>query len=229
MTLDLTLDELLTTTRAVRKRLDLDRPVPAEVINECLEIAMQAPSGSNMQGWHWVVVTDAGKRAAIAEAYREGARGYLLPKEGEVPEAEPLRDGASQMERVASSARYLVDNLHRVPVLVIPCAWGRLPTGPESGSGTAQVPFTGTALHAGYWGSIFPAVWNFQLALRARGLGSSLTTFHLAREREIAELLDIPFDECTQTCLLPVAFTKGTDFRPAARDGSRKVIHWEQW
>ena len=228
MTLDLTLDELLTTTRAVRKRLDLDRPVEPEVITECLEIAMQAPSGSNMQNWHWIVVTDRDRKAVIAEAYREGARGYLLPAEGEIPEAEPLREGATQFERVASSARYLVDNLERVPVLVIPCLWGRV-TGGADDPGLAGVPFTGTALHAGFWGSIFPAVWNFQLALRARGLGSSLTTFHLAREQEIAELLGIPYEQVTQTCLLPVGYTKGTDFKPATRNPDRKVIHWEQW
>ena len=228
MTLDLTLDELLTTTRAVRRRLDLERPVEAEVIDECLDIAMQAPTGSNMQNWHWVVVTDADKKLAIADAYREGARGYLLPAGGDIPEAAPLAEGASQPERVASSARYLVDNLHRVPVLVIPCLWGRVTGTGEEGGVPAGVPFTGTALHAGFWGSIFPAVWNFQLALRARGLGSCLTTFHLAREAEVADLLGIPYDQCTQTCLLPVAYTKGTDFKPAARS-DRNVIHWEQW
>ena len=229
MTLELTLDELLTTTRAVRKRLDLDRPVDPAIIEECLQIAMQAPSGSNIQNWHWVVVTDPQTKGVIAEAYREGARGYLLPAEGEIPEAAPLRDDATQAERIAGSARFLVDNLHRVPVLVIPCAWGRLPINGEEAVGAGNVPFTETALHAGFWGSIFPAVWNFQLALRARGLGSSLTTFHLAREREIAELLGIPFERCTQACLLPVGWSKGTDFKPVTRDTNRKVIHWETW
>jgi nitroreductase len=190
---------------------------------------MQAPTGSNMQNWHWVVVTDPDKRAAIAEAYREGARGYLVPAEGEVPDAEPLREGAGQQERVVSSARFLLDNIHRVPVHVIPCAWGRLPIDGDQGSGAANAPFTGTALHAGFWGSIFPAVWSFQLALRARGLGSSLTTFHLAREKEIAELLGIPYEKCTQTCLLPVGWTKGTDFKPAARKDADQVIHWDTW
>ena len=218
-TLDLSLDELLTTTRAVRKRLDLDRTVEREVIEECLEIAMQAPTGSNAQGWHWVVVTDPDLKAEIAEVYRAGAEGYL-------PEDPP--PGDDQQSRVVSSARYLADNLERVPMHVIPCLWGRLPDDETEGSGIGAF-FQSTALHAGFWGSIFPAVWNFQLALRARGLGSCLTTFHLTDERRVADLLGIPYDRCTQAALLPVAYTLGTDFRPADRKDLDQVVHWDRW
>lgn len=234
MTLELTPDELLTTTRAVRKRLDLDRPVEREVICECLDIAMQAPTGSNMQSWHWVIVTDPDKRAAIAEVYRDGAKGYLVPEASRDADAhgrpQSTEGGGDQQARVVSSARYLADNLHRVPVHVIPCNWGRLPDHDEHGAGGMRgLPFRGTALQAGFWGSIFPAIWSFQLALRARGLGSSLTTFHLTDERRVADLLGIPYERCTQAALLPVAYTIGTDFKPAARRDSEAVIHWDTW
>lgn len=225
MTLDLTPDELLTTTRAVRKRLDLDRSVERSVIEECLEIALQAPTGSNMQNWHWVVVTDAGLRAELAELYREGARGYLLPADDDAPDPAAV-PAEGQQGRVISSARYLADHLHRVPVHVIPCVWGRVD---DDTAGPGALPFGGTALQAGFWGSIFPAVWSFQLALRARGLGSSLTTLHLAQEERAADLLGIPYERCTQAALIPIAHTIGTDFRPAQRRDAASVIHWDRW
>ncbi|MBW3665502.1 MAG: nitroreductase family protein [Actinobacteria bacterium] len=225
MTLDLTPDELLTTTRAVRKRLDLDRPVERAVIEECLDIALQAPTGSNMQNWHWVVVTEPALRAELADLYREGARGYLLPADGDAADAAPP-PGDDQQARVVSSALYLAEHLHRVPVHVIPCAWGRTD---GDGAGSGALPFGGTALQAGFWGSIFPAIWSFQLALRARGLGSSLTTLHLTQERRAAELLGIPYERCTQAALLPVAYTIGTDFRAAQRRDAASVVHWDRW
>lgn len=225
MTLDLTPDELLTTTRAVRKRLDLDRPVERSVIEECLDIAMQAPTGSNMQNWHWVIVTDPDHRAELAEIYREGARGYLLPADGEAGDADVPTGTDDQQARVISSALYLAEQLHRVPVHVIPCAWGRV----DDDAGWGGLPVRGTALQAGFWGSIFPAIWSFQLALRARGLGSSLTTLHLSQERRVAELLGIPYERCTQAALLPVGYTIGTDFKPAQRRDASSVIHWDRW
>lgn len=225
MTLELTPDELLTTTRAVRKRLDLDRPVERSVIEECLEIAMQAPTGSNMQNWHWVVVTDPAVRAELAQIYREGARGYLLPADGEAAE-DPPPPADDQQARVTSSARYLAEQLHRVPVHVIPCAWGRVD---DEGAASSGQPFRGTALQAGFWGSIFPAIWSFQLALRSRGLGSSLTTLHLTQERRAAELLGIPYERCTQAALLPIAHTIGTDFKLAQRRDAATVVHWDRW
>ena len=201
-------DELLATTRAVRKRLDFSRAVPREIINECLELAVQAPTGSNSQTWRWVVVDDVDKRAALAALYRKGAEGYLSTA------AEQATTG--QTKRVFDSAMYLMDNLDKVPVHVIPCVKGR----PPEGSPTVAL--------GGLFGSIFPAVWSFQLALRARGLGSTLTTLHLIHEREAADLLGIP-DDVMQVALLPVAYTLGTDFKRASRPPVANITHWNEW
>ena len=205
-----TCDALLSTTRAVRKRLDLSRPVPRSVIDECLQLAVQAPTGSNTQNWRWVVVDDADQRQALADLYRRGGEAYLTAAGGQAQQA-----GNAQTARVFSSALYLMEHLHEVPVHVIPCLQGR-PNG-------ASVPALG-----GYYASIYPAVWSFQLALRARGLGSCLTTLHLGFEREAAELLNIP-EDVVQTALLPVAYTLGTDFRPAARPPVAEITHWNSW
>ena len=206
-------DALLSTTRAVRKRLDLDRPVPAEVINECLDLSQQAPTGSNRQGWAWLVVTDKDKRAALGDMYHRGAMAYL--NQAEVDAAQ-IDDGG-QTSRVIDSALYLADKLQNVPVHVIPCInVGLMPDNPPR------------AAWAGVMGSIMPAVWSFQLALRARGLGSVLTTLHLSQEKEAAALLGIP-DDFMQVALLPVAYTMGTDFKPAKRPPIGDITHWEQW
>ena len=201
-------DELLATTRAVRKRLDLDKPVPRDVIDECLELAIQAPTGSNSQGWRWLVVEDADKKKALADLYRKAGEEYLTAA------GEQAADG--QTKRVFTSAMYLMEHLHEVPVHVIPCITGRPP---------AESP---SAMWAGLYGSIFPAVWNFQLALRARGLGSVLNTLHLIHEKEAAELLGIP-DDVMQCALLPVGYTKGTDFKRATRDPVADITHWNEW
>lgn len=201
-------DELLATTRAVRKRLDFSRAVPREIIEECLELAVQAPTGSNSQTWRWVVVDDADQRAALAALYRKGAEGYLSTA------AEQAATG--QTKRVFDSAMYLMDNLEKVPVHVIPCVKGR----PPEGSPTIAL--------GGLFGSIFPAVWSFQLALRSRGLGSTLTTLHVLHEKEAAELLGIP-DDVMQVALLPVAYTLGTDFKRASRPPVANITHWNAW
>jgi nitroreductase len=204
-------DELLATTRAVRKRLDLDRPVPRDVILECLELAVQAPTGSNTQGWRWLVIDDAAQRAALATLYRKAASIYL----NQANDAAQAR-GDRQTERVYDSAMWLMDNLEKVPVHLIPCIEGRPP---------ANAP---AAMLAGLYGSIFPAVWSFQLALRARGLGSALTTLHLVHEQEAAALLGLP-DNILQVALLPVAYTRGTDFKRAARPPVSNITHWNRW
>ena len=201
-------DALLSTTRAVRKRLDLERPVPRAIIDECLELAVQAPTGSNSQTWRWVVVDDAGKRQALADLYRKGAQPYLA---GASEQA-----GDAQTQRVFDSAMYLMDRLQDVPVHVIPCIAGRP---------AADTPVTWLG---GLFGSIFPAVWSFQLALRSRGLGSTLTTLHLQEEAAAAELLGIP-EDVMQVALLPVAYTKGTDFKPARRPPVANITHWNEW
>ena len=204
-------DALLATTRAVRKRLDLQRPVPRAVIEECLEQAIQAPTGSNSQTWRWVVVDDADKRKGLADLYRRSADAYLSQAG-----AQAEKRGDEQTQRVFGSAVYLAEHLHEVPVHVIPCVEGRPP---------ADTP---AAMVAGLYGSIFPAVWSFQLALRARGLGSTLTTLHLPFEREAADLLGLP-DNVMQVALLPVAYTRGTDFKRAERPPVSTITHWNGW
>jgi nitroreductase len=207
-----TTDKLLSTTRAVRKRLDLERAVEPEVIEECLRLAIQAPTGSNAQGWRWLVITDPAIRKELAELYRRGAKDYLAEAEKAA-----LAQGNKQNARIFDSAAYLLDVLADVPVHVIPCIEGRVPEGPGAG-----------IMGAGLYGSIFPAVWSFQLALRSRGLGTVLTTLHLFFEKETAELLSIP-DNITQAGLLPVAYTKGTDFKPARRRPIEDVTYWNDW
>lgn len=212
-TLNLTVDELLTTTRSVRKRLDFSKPVSREVITECLDLALQAPTGSNAQGWQWVFVEDPAKKKALADIYRANANPYLdLPK----PERGDIRD--EQADAVMSSARYLTDNFEKAPVLMIPCLEGR-PDGAPAGIG------------ASFWGSLLPAVWSFMLALRSRGLGSAWTTLHLLGdgEKEAAELLGIPFEQYTQGGLFPIAYTLGADFKKAKRLPAEQFSHWDSW
>ncbi|CAI7974725.1 Nitroreductase [Frankia sp. Hr75.2] len=210
---ELTPEELLTTTRSVRKRLDLDRPVAPELIEECLRIALQAPSGSNRQGWHWIVVTDPELRAGIAGYYRKGATAYLAA--GGASAAGYEGERAATQARVSDSARYLAENMHRVPVLLIPCLEGDV----------TQIP---PQVQAGFWGSLLPAVWSFMLAARLRGLGTAWTSLHLGYSREVAELLGIP-PGYSQGALIPVAHTIGTTFRPAAREPLETVLHRDRW
>jgi nitroreductase len=203
-------DRLLSTTRAVRKRLDLEKPVPRDVLLECIGLSQQAPTGSNSQTWRWLVVTDADKRKAIADIYREGGSSYLEMAR------DNLSDSDAQTQRVYDSAFWLMDHLHEVPVHVIPCVVGRLPEGAPN------------IMAASVYGSIFPAVWSFQLALRSRGLGSALTTLHLFKEGEVAKLLGIP-EGVAQVALLPVAYTKGTDFKPAQRPDPASITSFDTW
>ena len=208
-------DHLLTTTRSVRKRLDLERAVERGVIETCLQIATQAPSGSNRQGWHFVVVTDAGKRKAIGELYRRSFEIYRPPSTTADLPLDSADPQEAQMARVIDSAAYLSLNMQRAPVLIIPCIEGR----PDDPTPHAQ---------AGLYGSILPAAWSLMLALRARGLGAAWTTLHLRYEREVGEILGIPAT-VTQAALLPVAYFKGDDFRPARRRPAAEVTHWDGW
>ena len=212
---EITPEELLTTTRAVRKRLDFARPVEPRLIRECLEIALQAPTGGNAQGWHFVIVTDAEKRQALGELYRRSFATYA-----ESPRA-PDKQGhgdparAAQQKRVMDSAAYLAEHMHEAPVHLIPCLSGR-------GANVRSAPLSQGA-------SLYPAVWSFMLAARLRGLGTCLTTLHLAYEQEAATLLDIPFEEVSQGGLIPVAHTHGTGFKPAMRQPLDDVLHLEGW
>ena len=213
MTLNLTADEVLTTTRSVRKRLDFDKPVPHEILMECLEIALQAPTGSNAQGWQWMFVEDPAKKKALADIYRTVATPYLdMP----APERGDIRD--EQLPAVLDSAKYLSANLEKAPVMLIPLLEGRV-EGADAG------------IQASFWGSILPAVWSFMLALRERGIGTAWTTLHLLGkgERKAADILGIPYEQYTQAGLFPIAYTKGTDFKLAKRLPAEQLTHWDTW
>ncbi|MDD4868061.1 MAG: nitroreductase family protein [Mycobacterium sp.] len=215
MTLNLSVDEVLTTTRSVRKRLDFAKPVGREVLMECLELALQAPTGSNAQGWQWVFVEDADTKKAIADIYLENARGYLALPAPDYPEGDTR---GQRMGKVRDSATYLAEHMHQAPVLLIPCLEGRVEDAP---AGRA----------ASFWASLFPAVWSFCLALRSRGLGSCWTTLHLLNdgEKRVAEVLGIPHASYSQGALLPIAYTKGTDFKPAQRPPADRLAPWNSW
>jgi nitroreductase len=214
--LDLSFDEVLTTTRAVRKRLDLTRPVEPEVIRECLELALQAPTPGSEQNWHFVVVTDPKQRLALAELYRKGASIGQEENLQRVIASAANEQEAAKLTKMADSARYLTTHLHEIPVHVIPCIQGRA----EHLSGTGQ---------AAFWGAILPATWSFMLAARSRGLGTILTTLHLDFEQEAADVLGIPYEQVTQVGLIPVAYTQGTTFKPALRKPLDAVLRWNRW
>lgn len=212
--LDLSPDELLTTTRTVRKRLDLTRDVPLELVKECLEIALQAPSGSNRQGWQWMVVTDPAQRREIGRIYGEVTEKYLASRASaaKLYSDDPTRSPVQR--RVGDSVAWLGEHMGDVPVLLIPCikAGKELPAGNQ----------------AGLWGSLLPAAWSYALAARARGLGTAWTTLHLEREAEVADLLGIPA-EFHQAALIPTAYFTGETFKPAAREPLESVLHVDRW
>jgi nitroreductase len=216
--LDLNPDELLSTTRAVRKRLVFDRPVEDEVIRDCIRLSMQAPSGSNNMTMQFVVVKDPQKRAAIGEIYRQcygiykSLDGVYIGSLERNTEAEQ-----AQQTRSATSADFLGENLGRAPALVLACTMtGRLDGAPAATS-------------ASMMGNVLPAMWSFMLAARARGLGTAWTTVSLMQEQAVADVLGIPFDEVQQACLSPLAYTVGTDFKPAARPEPDSIIRWDGW
>lgn len=206
--LGLSADEVLTTTRSVRKRLDLERPVERSVVEECINIAHQAPTGSNMQGWRWMLIDDAAKKKAIADLYRQNFYPYA--------EQSSKLERDETGERIRSSSHHLAEIFEQVPILVVPCHAGR----PEGADCFRQ---------ASMWGSILPAVWSFMLALRERSLGSAWTTLHLPNEKEAAEVLGIPYDTHMQAGLFPVAYTVGTDFKLAKRPPVENFISWNEW
>ena len=215
--LGMSADAVLTTTRAVRKRLDLDRPVGLDVIRECLQIALQAPSASNEQSWQFFVVTDPAKRLAVADVYR---RAFVAYRENTLSSGRLQGGDAAHnatATRVFDSAAYLAEHLHEVPVLLLPLLRGRSET------------LTSARAQAVYWAGIIPATWSFMLAARERGLGTCWTTMHLRYEQEVADILGIPAHDYTQAALVPVAYTRGTDFRAGAREELDGVLHVDTW
>ncbi|MCL4505947.1 MAG: nitroreductase family protein [Chloroflexi bacterium] len=212
-----TVDQLLTTTRSVRKRLDLTRPVEMEIIERCIDIAIQAPSASNAQRWHFVVIADPKQRSAVGDLYHRSFSIYLKEQQAADPQRRAQLTAArwEQTMRVRESAVYLSEHMGEAPVLIIPCIEGRV----ENAGQQAQ---------AATYGSILPATWSLMLALRARGLGSAWTTLHLRYEREVAAVLGIP-DTVTQAALLPVAYYTGEEFKPATRVSAKEFTHWNIW
>jgi nitroreductase len=219
-----TVDYLLTTTRSVRRRLDLNRPVEPELIEECIEIALQAPSGSNLQGWNFVVVTDPERRRKLADIYRKGGEVY-----NGLSNERPMQFAANDLrsahpQRVRESNDFLLKHLHEVPVLIVPCVDGRMEEAPY----LAELEKHGGVYWALMYGSILPATWSLMLALRSRGVGSLMTTNHLVYSEEAARVLGIP-DYVIQAALLPVAYYTGSSFRRAKRLPGREVTHWNAW
>lgn len=212
--LDLSPDELLSTTRAVRKRLDFTRAVPDDLVRECVALALQAPSGGNVIAMRFVVVRDPSTIAAVAGVYQQCWKGYASSPGFAGRIKRDTEELHAQQQRVASSATYLSEHMAECPVLVLGCTTSRR----VEGVAAAQV--------ASSLGNILPAMWSFMLAARARGLGTAWTTIHLAMEREVADIVDIPFDTMQQVCLTPLAFTKGTEFKPAVRPEPDTVIEW---
>ena len=217
MALNLTPDELLATTRAVRKRLDFDRDVPDELIRECAAAALQAPSGSNNITMAFVVVKDAAKRKAIAAEYAKGWEIYAGSPMFAGAIKKETDDLQAQQDRVVDSATFLPENFHRAPAIVIAC------------NRTPRMKDAPAMVAASALGNILPATWSFMLAARARGLGTSWTTIHLMKEQEVADILGIPFDSVQQVCMTPLAYTLGTDFKPAMRPDPETILHWDTW
>lgn len=215
--LNLSADEVLTTTRAVRKRMDFDKPIELDTVKECLDVALQAPTGSNGQQWEWVLVTDPEKIGAIAALYQHGF-GMYLEMEGSTKTVYKGDDAEriAQQERVTDSAQYLADNMHRCPALLIPVLPMKLDGMPN---------LVGASMYAG----IMPAAWSFCLAARERGIGTSWTTIHLMFEEQVAEILGIPFAEMTQVALIAMAYTNGTDFKLANREPLDDSLHVNAW
>ena len=205
-------DHLLTTTRAVRKRLDLQRSVPRKLILDCVRISTQGPAGGNYQRWRWVMVDDPDLKAVIADAYRRSYAPYIAAQQEAVAKA----GNASAKNGIIDSSLHLAEVLEKVPVLAIPCALGAPPS--ANGNGEAQ----------GWWGSLIPTVWSYCLAARSRGLGTVWTTLHLGYGDEVADALGIP-DTVTQLACIPTAFYTGDDFKPASRKPAEEVTYWNGW
>ncbi|MGN9836977.1 nitroreductase family protein [Nonomuraea sp. H19] len=227
-------DRLLATTRSVRRRLDVERPVPPEVVREALELAVQAPTAQNLQHWRWLVITDEKVRLGVSEQFRYG---WSLDRFQTGARSRRRRQGP-ESRRVQDSAASLVELIAKVPVLVVPCMMGRAPDigridadwigrGYRFGDLRSQARM-GAMLASNFYGSIYPAIWSFQLALRSRGLGSTITCMNLMFPGPFAELLGIP-EVVTPICVLPVAYTVGTDFRPAPRVPASERTFWNRW
>ncbi len=203
-------DRLLTTTRAVRKRLDLTKPVPRELILDCIRVATQAPAGGNVQRWRWLVIDDPDLKLGLADLYRKAYQPYMAAQRQAVERV----GGAENIGAIMDSSDHLAQILHEVPALVIPCSLG--------------TPVGSQGMVSGFYGSILPAVWNFMLAARSRGLGTAWTTLHLEFEAEARQLLGIP-ETVTQVALTPVAYYTGDTFKPGMRRAAEEITYFNGW
>ena len=211
--LELGPDELLSTTRAVRKRLDFSKPVPDDLIRECVAMALQAPSGGNVIAMRFVVIRDPEMIAAVAGVYAQCWDLYTTTPGFVGARKMPSPERQAQQERVTDSATYLAEHMGKAPALVIGCMNGRLDGVPARQAASSLA-------------NILPAMWSFMLAARARGMGTAWTTIHLTMEEAVAGIINIDFDTMQQVCLTPLAFTMGTDFKPAGRPDPDTVIDW---
>jgi nitroreductase len=212
--LALTPDELLSTTRSVRRRIDFDRAVPRALLEECVQLAVQAPSASDTQPWHFVIVTEPDAKRQIGEWYRKSWQAYDAARSDPPPASDP--GVRARRARLSASSRYLAERFGEVPAHVIPCVSGRPQTRPAEGQAAA-------------YSSILQAAWSFQLAARARTLGTCWTTLHLAYEREVASLLQIPYERVAQVGLITVGYALGSQFQPAWRRPISEVVHYDRW
>jgi nitroreductase len=208
-------DHALTTTRTVRKRLDLTRPVDSQIIRQCIEIATFAPSGSNRQGWHFVVIDDPEVKRQIGAIYKRSFDLYLASQRGSLAKAPAADPARTQLEKVLDSATYLSEHMGEVPALILVCADGRT----ENAGPMAQ---------AAFYGSVLPAAWSLMIALNARGIGSAWTTLHLRYESEAAAVLGIP-DTVTQAVLIPIGYLKDGPSGKAARKPAADRTYWNRW
>ena len=204
------LDYFLTTTKQVRRRLDLTQQVPTDVVLECIDLASRAPIGGNLERNRWLLVDDPETRSALADLYARFGRGYLEAGQKQI---ESMGNDPTAA-RVVESSMYLLEHLHEVPLMIIPIKLDR--------------PGTTTFEQATYWGSVTPGVWSLQLALRARGIGSAWTTLHLQHEEDAAELLGLPAS-VTQIALLPTAYFTGDGFHPARRRRAQEITYYNRW
>lgn len=208
-------DHVLLTTRAVRKRLDLQRPVEQDVLRECFELAQQAPTQSDIQGFHFIIVTDQGQREAVGDLFRRGHAIYKSSPDG----VYGIRHNDSKQEatrlRIINSLEYLADHIHEVPVHVVPCV-----VGSTAGKSTAGI--------SALMGSVIPAAWSFMLAARSRGLGTCWTNLHLLLAEEADKVLRLPAG-VMQIALIPTAYTIGLDFQPAHRRPLDEILHQDRW
>lgn len=216
--LGLSADEVLTTTRAVRRRLDLTRPVPRDLIQEAVNVATQAPTGRNQQQWDFIFVDDPATKARVADIWRAGLMAGAPDERNPAPMPTRMDFASPEWGRIRDSLGHLYAHMHEVPVLMIPVV--RVARREEMATTRGQ---------AHNWGSVLPATWSFMLAARERGLGTAWTVAHLSFEREMADVLGLPYEQTVQVALTPIAYTIGTDFKPAARADGAAFSHWNRW